>query len=366
MGLQVAIIADDLSGALDATAPFAAQGFDTAVACSCADLPAILDRSAVAISTASRHLANENAADQAERAARILSDGSPSLIFKKIDSRLKGNLQSEVRALLKVFPRQRVIVAPAIPALGRFVVSGQVVGHGVAVPLAVRERFGELGATIEVPDAEDEDAIDRIAGECLDAADAILAVGARGLADGLARRLVSKVAARSQPPLAMTPPLAFVIGSQDPITLRQIDALRAAHPKLRIGLAPNGNLESFAGDVAAEHTLFLCTKGTMTPSPTGVAERFARNVAEHVRADHFATLIVSGGDTVAALLAALGVGIVYPRGEIRPGVPWSTVTASGLKPVVLVTKSGGFGNQDILASLAKDFSMVPRDSIRGR
>ena len=75
---KVAIVADDLTGAFDAAAPFAARGLATRVAIA----PAALARlggpcDVIALSTASRHLAPGEAATAVAAACRALAPLAP-------------------------------------------------------------------------------------------------------------------------------------------------------------------------------------------------------------------------------------------------------------------------------------------------
>ncbi len=58
----------------------------------------------------------------------------------------------------------------------------------------------------------------------------------------------------------------------------------------------------------------------------------------------FTRLIVAGGETSGAVVAALGVGVLEIGPEIDPGVPW-TLGRSGPK-LALALKSGNFGSPD--------------------
>ncbi|WP_164305484.1 four-carbon acid sugar kinase family protein, partial [Streptococcus pneumoniae] len=67
-------------------------------------LDGLAEPAVVAVSTASRHLSPAEAGARVRQAALALAGRSPRIVFRKIDSRLKGNLESETRALLEVFP----------------------------------------------------------------------------------------------------------------------------------------------------------------------------------------------------------------------------------------------------------------------
>jgi len=64
-----------------------------------------------------------------------------------------------------------------------------------------------------------------------------------------------------------------------------------------------------------------------------------------------AMLTMGGGDTALAVLAALGVHVVAPCGEVEDGVPWFTVTTDDGVALACSVKSGGFGSPETLLRL---------------
>jgi len=138
---RIVIIADDLTGALDSAAPFAKRGLVTRVAA----LPAtgrvsgaesLHDARVIAVNTESRHLEPAAAAEAVRRAVLDYAAGA-AILFKKVDSTLRGNVASETVAALEASARRNVIFAPAFPAQGRVTRAGVVYVHGV--PLAQTE-----------------------------------------------------------------------------------------------------------------------------------------------------------------------------------------------------------------------------------
>ena len=74
-----------------------------------------------------------------------------------------------------------------------------------------------------------------------------------------------------------------------------------------------------------------------------------RNLSRQVR---FQTLLGCGGETADAILGALGQGVLIIEGEVLPGVPVSSILL-GERRLQLVTKSGGFGNENALVSVVE-------------
>ncbi|WP_167647526.1 four-carbon acid sugar kinase family protein [Mameliella alba] len=324
---DTAIIADDLTGALDSAAPLAGPA-RVVVATSVAALERALEHphDILAVSTRSREIPAEQAR---ARVARVLASLPGDIrLFKKVDSRLKGNIAPELSAL----PDRPLLVAPAIPDFGRIVRAGQVSGFGVDTPIDVAATLGGRPATI--PDtltAEDMRAA------LAAAAPGTILVGARGLA--LALR-------GDQPPAPvqhLDGPLTIAVGSTDPITLEQVAALRAARPALVHVTAPAGVVPPPPGSTAPV-TLIQMTDGPETP-PAEAAQRFAGGLAPWL--DRAGTVVITGGATAEAALDAMGIDVMTVAGEILPGLPCCRVG-----PRSIVTKSGGFGTPDTFLRLA--------------
>ncbi|MCX5496714.1 four-carbon acid sugar kinase family protein [Kaistia dalseonensis] len=349
--LAVAIIGDDLTGTLDAAAPFAARGFSTAIAMAPEDAPAALATGAtvVAVNSVSRAMDADGAALAVRRAADVLAAANPAIAFKKIDSRLKGNLATETAAALDGFRRLRGIVCPAIPEFGRIVEHGRLQGFGVDEPIVVACRFGMVAGRLSAPDASRPAHLDAIAALLHGEAESHLAIGARGLADALAARL-----AGNQPILPRSAPLArpmlFAIASRDPITIGQVERLRGRLSPGAERAAPNGDVAPARLPADMEIGLALATMGDGEASAESVAERFATGVAALVMGREIGTLVLCGGETAFAVLRRLGITVLGVGGEAAAGIPWCHATVDG-RAMAILTKSGGFGGPDELVKL---------------
>lgn len=115
MGLLVALLADDLTGALDSATPFVDRGHAVAVAIGPADIDVAVATGAavVAVNAASRALPPDAAARIVEDCARRLAAERPAIVFKKVDSRLRGNVSSELAASLRGFGIDRSSSMPS-------------------------------------------------------------------------------------------------------------------------------------------------------------------------------------------------------------------------------------------------------------
>ncbi|MBB3542806.1 MULTISPECIES: four-carbon acid sugar kinase family protein [unclassified Rhizobium] len=346
MTLEVAIIADDLTGALDTGTPFVDAGLSVAVAIDVDAIPEALltGCNVVVVNTASRALLGEEAARRATAAAKALLAASPGIVLKKIDSRLKGNVAAESAALAEIFGHGAIVVAPAIPDQQRLTRDGHVFGRGVAEPIPIAELFKANDGEVFVRDAETDSDLDRLVGEY--EWRTTLAVGARGLGAAFARKIGQTD--RPRKPLAASSETIFAFGSRDPITAAQMTKLEGSG-------ALTSTIDAPIGAVPREGQFTLplllrCT-GEITSDAAAVADRFAKGVKSVIDATRPEMLMVGGGDTALAVFCELGIRVLMPKGEIEAGIPWFDVTtADGLR-LRCAVKSGGFGNSDSLLRL---------------
>lgn len=336
--LKMAIIADDLTGALDAAAPFAGRGLRTLVAVASDEIGEALrrDPEILAVNTASREI---DAHTACARVSEVLSRLPCSArLFKKVDSRLKGNVATELLA----FCTSDLAVLPAIPEFGRIVRDGAISGFGVEEPVAISFLLANWPSPY-IPDvtsvAEMEKAYRKAP------RDALL-VGARGLADVAAHDLSG---GKPNHPAALPQGnIGFVIGSRDPITLGQIEALRQTYPDMPVMRAPNGVAPPDSIDEGASCVSLLFA----TPEPARVSEDWAAGaLAASLRRtgmEKRTSLLISGGATAQTVLKALGTCVLDVSGEVLEGLPVSYTSNRAI-----ITKSGGFGSTDALVAIAR-------------
>lgn len=330
--LELVIIADDLTGALDAAALFAMRGIRTEAAL---DLEGISQALTVAprvlsISTDSREISAEQAAQRVGDVLSALPSGVT--IFKKVDSRLKGNIAAELAAI----PHNHSLVAPAIPAFDRLVRNGSVCGFGVAEPISVAAALGDAASFATIPDTVTQNDIARSLDGAYD-----LFVGARGLAEALAERMSGSTRELVS---ANRRPAFIVIGSTDPITLKQVEYLRGKHPEIAYIPAPNGQI-SATGPKASDVTIIQATSGENSADGKAVSQALAESL-NTLAAPENALLILSGGATAQTILEHRGIHTLQVYGEALPGLP-----ISGRDGLTVISKSGGFGAEDTLIRL---------------
>ncbi|MGE6783744.1 four-carbon acid sugar kinase family protein [Ensifer adhaerens] len=335
---MLAIVADDLTGALDAAAPFAARGMHVEVALVGEAIDGALRQKpdVLSINTGSRELSGEAATQRMTAALAALPSGTR--LFKKVDSRLKGHIAAELDGMRF----RSALVAPAIPAFGRYVKGGYVCGFGVDAPISVRERLGRHADRSMIPDTSTAAEV-HASLEDAERSGVDLLVGARGLAEALAERMTGEAAAKAAEIPAGS--VLFVIGSRDPITLAQIDVLRSS-VTARYLAAPNGRLAETKHDNSAI-TLVQAVPGEEAISSEEVSEALAESICPNL-ARSAGIMLLSGGATAEAVLKMMGIQRFRLLGECLPGLGLAEIEGR-----CIIAKSGGFGSPDTLKRIAQ-------------
>jgi uncharacterized protein YgbK (DUF1537 family) len=319
------IIADDLTGACDTGVQFARCGFLTVVqiARGWSQEPAEV----TVLSTDSRADGPATARRKVREACRTLRGWDARLIYKKIDSTLHGNVAVEIAAAMEMTGRRRAVMAPAFPAMGRTVVEGRLYVAGEPQQLIATKEG------IEVVDASTQAELEQVAREALEAWPEPLLAGSGGLAMEVARWLAHRHARR--PRSTATPrggvgPARLFIGSANPVTARQVAALEASRAR------------AFA-------------EGRISIERLHRAGADSRAAVERIRAlvaSSTAGIFVTGGDTAHLVFRALEVESIRLMDEVAAGIPWGRIGGGLSDGRTVVTKAGGFGNEESLTNVA--------------
>jgi uncharacterized protein YgbK (DUF1537 family) len=412
--VELLVIADDLTGACDTGAQFAGQGVPTLVTMEvdCAFDSPDDEYSVIVVDTEGRRLSAAEAAVRMETVIRRARAAGVERFYKKTDSTLRGNIGVELQALLRASGNRALAFAPAFPRLGRFTRGGcQYVGdrllHESAfaadpldpvtesyIPAIIRRQsdipariigrtadealVDEQGEWIVVFDAESDDDL-RWAGERLKREQLLGALaGSAGFAACLPELL--ELRTRAQPNLDCPERMLAINGSLNEVSLRQAASAEACgfavvHLPPEALIAEDGARSEAASQIIATVTGYdEQGRDVMLRTVTRredaneyerrgerlelrhrqlslrVAGNTAKLVSEILAQTRFGLLTVFGGDTLAAIVRALGWRGLLPRQEILPGVILSEA-AGGAKKMWLITKAGGFGPEDVLRQI---------------
>ncbi|WP_275195226.1 four-carbon acid sugar kinase family protein [Bradyrhizobium sp. CSA207] len=358
-GTPLRLLADDLTGALDSAAAFGSVDEPVAV-CWRGAVPA---RGAIALDSRTREATPDEAAAAVAAVAPKLWAAGTGLAFKKIDSLLRGHEAVELAAILDVLRPAHCIIAPAFPAQRRITRGGHqyawseggfrpvpvdlaaalaVSGHP-AIPVAAGDA---LPTGISLWDAATDADLDAIlaAGSALPD---VLWVGSAGLASALAR--AAGLLPGRPAPAPLQQPILGLIGSEHAAIRAQLARLDTLH----YSLSETGrDDDTVAGHLEDQGVVFASidiSPGTSRRAAAAVIERrFAGLLSRLPRPG---TLIAAGGETLRGLCEALEADRLDVVGEIMPGVPRSVMRGGRWDGVAIVSKSGAFGESDLLQQL---------------
>jgi uncharacterized protein YgbK (DUF1537 family) len=400
--LHITIIADDLTGAADSAAAFACAGLSTLVSTTAA-LPE--DADVISLNTDSRDLPATLAAKRVEQALQQPNGGRLApLIYKKMDSALRGQFEAELIATMRALGLNRAVVAPALPVERRTTIAGRQHFNGmpleqttfskglatsdlveafrqavpnVAVSLVTVQDLEERGAEaftsegIAVADAESDRDLERIARSALEA-DIKLLSGSAGLARALARTSGLESHIAPPPPRAHNSgPVLLIVGSQHNTARRQVEVAAQSEivvirPRQVDIDEPDGSIQSLMATceeqlISGNHVML--TTAAMERSPLGssaVALRLASILDSPVIRQSIGGIVMTGGDVAAACCARLGSEAIWLCGELKPAIPIGHLAGGALPGLPVITKAGSFGAPETLVDCVATLSTDQR------
>jgi uncharacterized protein YgbK (DUF1537 family) len=346
---RLVVLADDLTGAADAAAPFAARGLDVSVALTAA-APDSID--VLAVVTDNRWRPADEAAGRMREAVARVRAWRPDMLFLKIDSTLRGRVRADVSVALDAWGSQNAVATPAFPAQGRTVHQGALLVHGQTTVPDIGEHFPSGVRTV---DAQTHDQLLEIARQVVD--DGAVAVGSGGLARALAEVLVRAPETRRMPGVPVRGVL-LVVGTGHAATQNQVAVLLAAgadrvlvdgSAPWPVDVATNAVRDGRRVVVTSEVTDDVRAD---SPEAAALVERLAHAVAAIVAGAPSAGVVLTGGATALAVAAALGATELRLLSEVTEGLPLGELVTDDRR-IPVVTKSGGFGAPDSLCRAAE-------------
>lgn len=390
---QYLIIADDFTGAIDSGVQLARHGIDVEVRLFPEETHSS-NRSLV-LDTETKNLpATEAAARVREMTGAVLAENSYDLLYKKIDSTLRGNIPEELMALRAVSGHQKIVFCPAFPKIGRTTVDGIHYLNNTRLsatefardpekPVSV-DRLQELlaplgpvrhhaldeirsgkicldGERVHTFDAVTTSDLMQIAALVNTGSD-ILWVGSSGLANAIFDRLFK------------TPPVLCVAASLSEVSLAQInhaeqsgtrilripteDILQeanrsAAADKIRdcldrgydVILTAARQREDYERTIASARSLYAVTAQETTRKVSRHLAAVAREVLE---TQEVAGIVLTGGDTSISVIRALGASGSVIRREVLTAIVLSELSGGPFEGLKMITKAGAFGRPEDL------------------
>jgi uncharacterized protein YgbK (DUF1537 family) len=375
--LPLLLVADDLTGACDASVCFVDQGFTAKVRLDGCLSDAANSTNMLALVTHTRNLE----ADQAGQRIKVLLGGSNLKgmnIFHKVDSAGRGNPGAELASLAALSGCEAVVYAPALPAAGRVVREGHLhvtdfCGQNQSVPLrslipdAVAYRIAQIPAgsvaqirqtladahsasrNFWICDACSEQDLDALVEAASSLNLHLLWSGSAGLAAAVARHQAPRKpsAALLRLGFEQVRRTLLVSGTDHPVTMAQLAHLPASAVELHMDAEsqPDFNCGWIQMDWARA-----------TPDQVrGFWQRLHKADSQPIT-----SLLLTGGETAAFVLEALGAVSLRIGGELQQGIPWSIAEGGVVDGTLVITKSGGFGTPESLAQCAEFSQRIMR------
>lgn len=417
--IKLLIVADDFTGALDTGVQFASCGAATKVIAQEDYRMEVADESVevLVINAETRHMTADDAYRTTYNIIKKAHEKGIPHIMKKTDSALRGNIGSELSAVLDATGEKELHFIPGLPKMNRVTVKGVHYIDGVPVhdsvfgtdpfepvlasyipdiisgqtdkAVAVLEK-DEGYETVESPtiyvyDAETEYDIRRIAGTINEKEGLRIFAGCAGLASALPELLGLK--SRVLKYGKKMESLLILCGSVNPITGRQLDYAEAKGVP-RIRLKPHQKLSKAyydtnygKRDIDELVKLLSSTSVGIIDSNDPPGEMTTREYAskngmtlDDIRVNISSalglilkrlfdkgldsTILITGGDMLLGFMKQMNIRELSPVCEMAPGTVLSRMIVDG-REYEIISKSGGFGEENLFVELADKYMKTP-------
>lgn len=401
--MKYIIIADDYTGANDTGVQLKRRGLPVDV------IPypvsGLTDSECLVVDTETRNIPEDEAALRlSELTEKLFKEKVPEVVYKKVDSTLRGNINAEIRTLAKGF--DAVLFAPAFPQINR------TTRHGIhyldGVPLLQTEMARDpispiksdrledylIGSKpkikgINAPqldslvfekgvsyyaDASSQEDLEKLTKKALQSKLRILWVGSAGLANAIFEILIP------------ANPILAVVGSLSEVAAKQIDALEQTG--VQIVSVPSSDLIKGQSSETMLEKILSALKKERVACLTGARSReeydetilrgreqglskgeinsrvqqaLSNLVFQIMARQTLGGIFLTGGDTAIATFRALGAEGSRILGESEPGFILSRLIGGSFEGLPIITKAGAFGHE---TSIVKAIKKLEEESLQ--
>lgn len=433
---MIYIIADDLTGANDTGVQFSKQGYNTQVVImsetgKSQTLPS-KDTDVFVIDTETRETDTATARERMKRILERLSVHDEDIVYKKVDSTLRGNIGAELDECMNALEKDTCIFAPSFPPNKRITVEGylivqdQLLGlseyydgdlepeeasfipallkphtnlsiaridlkeviQGSDTILEKLQGLYQAGQKIIVVDAINGEQLQNILKSSFEFEGSVLYSGSAGLANALSEMYGGKRHSTMNTSQSRKPVL-IVNGSRRTINQRQRDYLKTKIDFVEISIDVDKiftEKKKYLEHCVTDSTLAVQERCHIViyPEPLYLDKQVIENmllkheldfremelairgflgelVANIMENTPVANMILTGGDTAIGVCSALQVYNLNIVDELLPGIPLS-VGHYNRMPLNIVTKAGGFGEENTLYTLID--KLVPAQALQ--
>lgn len=391
--MKFLLVSDDFSGANDTGVQLKRKGLNTIVTLSnCID-----DESSCVIDTESRQLDEESAYNTVKKRLENVDFSSYNYVIKKMDSTLRGNIASEIRAMDEIYKSDLVVFIPAYPDLKRTTKDGihyidgtrildsefakdpikpvledniqKILGEAYAEKIQhvalddIRENKIEFDSRVVSFDSETNEDMQIVVRNLKNKYKRILWVGSAGIADNIISSEID-----IKPSLGLVTSVSKVACEQVKYACEQgvkivivesWDLLRGSslfkYKQKVLGLLKDGYDVCIISDATKDRSKLersikagLSLGFTRFEINNKIQVGMSKLVKTVLKDVQVSGIYLSGGDTAIGVfneIEAKGSNIV---GEIQVGIPLMKVVGGELDGLKVVTKAGAFGEQNSL------------------
>jgi D-threonate/D-erythronate kinase len=413
---ELLIIADDLTGAIEAGVQLSKQGIPAEVVVDAdsgfINLNRVKKIPALVVNTESRHIPPEAAAGRILKVINSVKDFGFKFFYKKTDSTMRGNIGAELDAFSNGTNSSVIPYFPAHPKAGRFTKKGyQYVGETLLhqtsfsrdplnpvsssyVPGILQQQTkmeicladpGGISSdedvaasgTIVVFDCESEVDL-QIAG------DTIVKKGWQNATAGTAGfvEILLKILPLSYSEIkteAVEGPVLIINGSMNPVSLQQVGQAKKSgvmtlflsrdlimRPDFKSSVEYRQIIDEIQEAFSNKQNVIVSTFDPADPESFFQKENFhsgtfsekaGKVIYSIIQKVPFKILCVFGGDTLMGIIKETGSDSIEAVSEIVPGVAFTKVqTNSGT--LHLFSKPGGYGGKDVILKIIQNIKDV--------
>ncbi|MGR5061476.1 four-carbon acid sugar kinase family protein [Photobacterium sp. DNB22_13_2] len=406
------VIADDFTGANDTGMQFYNQGCSVDV--SLTDSKVLFDSDIVVHNTDSRSMCTVAAKRAIKKVVEHSEISKDTYIYKKIDATFRGNIGTEIEALLEATQFNFAVLCNALPSKSRTIEGGKCLyrGRGVTesefatdpkTPVksdiiseiiavqtditvhsinkydlrnaisAAQKEDSELA--IIVVDAKTNEDLSYIGQTIAEAMDGGILIGSSGLASHL-------------PPTVylseFVKPSLVIAGTMSPVTINQaryaveqdaastyfvnihkimteqdyldqcLDGIMSILDDGRNCIIQSARSEQDRFDVDANCALYGLSRSEFGSFISGFLGNLASAIAHRI---NLSGILFTGGDIAISCAASLGSKCYSIKGEILPCIPVGFL--EGIEGTLIATKAGSHGDEDTLVKVMEFFTKAP-------
>jgi uncharacterized protein YgbK (DUF1537 family) len=345
---MIAVIADDFTGAAELAGISLRYGLKVEL---CTADIAATDADVLIVSTDSRSLNKIAALEKTKSAIKQVLALNPSLVYKKIDSVLRGYVLDELKLQMQLMNKSKAFILPANPSLGRSISNGNYYVQGQLIsetdfandpefPVSssfVKQMLKDESVSV-LPHSNALPSTGFIVGEATTEADvqpwaskmndAFVVAGAGDFYAALLNKQLKEIK-QQQPELQL--PFLYVCGTaydQSVNYIKQVDeksktVLYITRQMIESGVEDVAWLKQCRNVLEQKRKAIIAFNSETIPAGTSAADLrsiMAKAVKAVVEQNKIAELFMEGGSTATAILQELGFNKLSPVNEWARGV----------------------------------------------